>query len=121
MHKAVKVILTNMENKTEWIKDRLVEWSGKVVHHFPLSTQFRDMSNDHPQDEWEINDVARNTGSNRWADIYTLRNKRTGDVKRYNDDCSSPKPFRGKVVTGQDGNDKDVEWLNNQKYNRSRR
>lgn len=84
------------------------------------ATQFRDMSNDHPQDEWEI--INQQMGSNPYDahTYYTLRNTRTGEQRGYNDG-GKEKPFRGRVIPGQTGDNKDAAWLNNNQYNPSRR
>ena len=84
------------------------------------ATKFRDMSNDHPQDEWEI--IRQHEGSNPYDahTYYTLRNTRTGEERGYNDG-GKEKPFRGRVIPGQGGNNKDAAWLNNNQYNPSRR
>ena len=51
---------------------------------------------------------------------YTLRNTRTGEQRGYNDG-GKEKPFRGRVIPGQTGDNKDAAWLNNNQYNPSRR
>ena len=84
------------------------------------ATQFRDMSNDHPQDEWEI--TNQQMGSNPYdaQTYYTLRNTRTGEQRGYNDG-NKEKPFRGRVIAGQGGDNESASWLNNNQYNPSHR
>lgn len=84
------------------------------------ATQFRDMSNDHPQDEWEI--TNQQMGSNPYdaQTYYTLRNTRTGEQRGYNDG-NKEKPFRGRVIAGQGGDNESASWLNNKQYNPSHR
>lgn len=130
LHQIIKESIQNVLNEispeyyanaSKTAQDSISGFKGKMMKTFipkqynkrqQQATQFRDMSNDHPQDEWEI--TNQQMGSNPYDahTYYTLRNTRTGEQRGYNDG-GKEKPFRGRVIQGQNGDSKDADWLNN--------
>ena len=77
--------------------------------------QFQDMTVDHPEDQWQIQDSGY-ADAGHISQGYHMANTRTGEIRRFNDYYNNGTlPFRGQAVNGAPGSgigQNDAGYLN---------